>query len=149
MADNLPCIRWRLVVTVCLGSALAAAAGCQRSGPGKLLPVEGTVLYEGKPLTVGSVSFRPDAARGNTSTYEPAGSIDDQGHYQLVTAGKPGAPPGWYKVTVTAEELDANNLSAPPKKLIPARYGMPTTTELALEVVDNPRPEAYDLKLTR
>jgi hypothetical protein len=149
MADTLPRRRRRLAFALYLGGTLAALAGCGPAGPANLVPVAGTVTYDGRPLTKGTVSFRPDAGAGNTTPYEPAGTVDEQGHYTLVTAGKPGAPPGHYKVTVAAEELDPNNPSAAPKSLIPVKYGRVTSSGLTIDVVEHPAPGAYDIKLAR
>ena len=81
---------------------LAAACGCSRQGE-KLVPVAGKVTVNGKPLAAGAVSFRPDAERGNTSLHHPTGVIAD-GRFELFTLRQRGAPPGWYKVLVLADE---------------------------------------------
>lgn len=134
-----------------LGVALALLTGGCGEGP-RFEPVRGRVIVAGKPLTAGSVSFRPDVARGNTSQHHPTGAIDADGNFELYTAGKKGAPPGWYKVLVFA---DANASSgravhpSPPKWLTSAKYTDVATTDLAVEVVVNPEPDRYDLKLDR
>jgi hypothetical protein len=133
-----------------------AASGCgDASGVGKTLPVAGRITLDGVPLTAATtvVLFKPDKAKGNASPWEPTGTVDNQGKYTLNTKGKRGAPPGWYKVIVTAVEAQPNavkgkRLQLPtPKSLVPARYGQAATTTLAVEVVESPGPEAYDLKL--
>src|SRR5262245_48110528 len=94
-----------LLLALALVAAGAVLPGC--GGPAEeFFPVTGQVTLDGKPLKVGSVSFRPDAARGNASLHHPTGEIDDQGRYTLVTVGRKGAPPGWYKVLVFADEND-------------------------------------------
>ena len=106
-----------------------------------------------RPVTNGSVSFRPDAAKGNPSQHHPAGVIDAEGNYRLFTAGKEGAPPGWYKVLVTVHEKIAQKPAEAhpgmPKSLINARYAAVETTDLSVEVVEEPAQGAYDLKLTK
>jgi hypothetical protein len=139
-----------------LGALLAAGCG-DASGVGATYPVSGTVTISGEPLVAETAMllFKPDASRGNLSPFEPAGTLDAQGRYALSTNGKKGAPPGWYKVVVTATTTEAGlpkgqrRARPRPKSLVPAKYGQATTTDLAVEVVEAPAPGAYDLKLTR
>jgi hypothetical protein len=105
---------------------------------------------DGKPLTTGSISFRPDKAKGNTTPYEPAGDIDAQGNYKLYTAittdaPREGAPPGWYKVAVISAEPGVY----PPRKFfLPPKYGDIETSSLTREVVEGAAPGAYDFDLS-
>jgi hypothetical protein len=129
-----------------------AAGGCGGSGGDPLVRVTGRVTVAGAPLTTGVVSFRPDGSRGNTSQHHPTGRIDEQGNYELFTVGRSGAPVGWYKVVVIASEKGASGSGAHPvipKSLVHARYGSEQTTDLVREVVAEPAPDAYDLKLSR
>ena len=119
--------------------------GC---GGVKLEPVEGKAMADGKPVTNGSLLFKPDAAKGNTSTLEPAGQIDSSGNYKMFTNHKPGAPAGWYKVIVIATEpIDPKDPYAPRKSFVDGKYNGEQTTDLALEVIANAPPGAYDLKM--
>jgi hypothetical protein len=123
----------------------------------KLLPVAGKVTVDGKRWTIGDVGFFPDGARGNTNHQAPVGVIDRDGTYRLFTAGKPGAPLGWYRVVVWATDdpaaagnpWGADGKLKPIKWLIDAKYTNQNTTDLAVEVVEKPGPEQYDLRLTR
>ncbi len=144
---------WSLAALV----PLLLAAGCDSSGVGKTYPVSGKVTLDGKPLTAATtiILFKPDAAKGNSSPFEPTGTVDDQGNYTLVTSGKKGAPPGAYKVVVTATEPPKDEGRRSPKHkrpggqtLLPSRYGQAATTTVAIEVVETPPPGAYDIKLT-
>ena len=146
---------------VCPASVLVAlltVSGCgDASGVGTTFPVSGTITVNGQPLIAQTamVLFKPDAARGNVSRLDPAGTLDGEGHYTLSTAGKTGAPPGWYKVVVTATTTETSVPSGKrharprPKSLVAAKYGQATTTALTVEVVESPAPGAYDLKLTQ
>jgi len=136
--------RWTTPAILC-----AALVGCGKGGA-SLTPVEGKVMVNGAPLTTGSVTFQPDAGKGNQTPHIPVGTIDGIGTYKLMTATKDGAPPGWYKVAVSAQEsIDPKNPYAPPKHLIDSKYSDPTTSGLAIEVVANPKAGAYDLKLAK
>ena len=122
------------------------ACGCG----GTNVPVKGKASVGDKPLSAGSVRFLPDKEKGNNTAGEPYGVISEGGTYDVKTNGKPGAPPGWYKVVVTAvTPVDLNNPSPPPSKsLIAAKYNQPETTDLHLEVKENAGDGAYDLKLS-
>jgi hypothetical protein len=137
--------------------SLLLVAGCgDDSGVGKTYLVRGKVTLDGQPLVAANatVLFMPDASRGNTSPFEPAGNVDDDGNYTLLTKGKSGAPPGWYKVIVTALNEAPQHPKGSVRKrpvahsLLSAKYGQAKTTDLSVEVVPNPAGDAYDLKLT-
>jgi hypothetical protein len=133
------------------------ASGCgDSSGVGKTCPVAGKVTLDEQPVTATStiILFKPDAERGNASPFEPTGTVDREGNYTLSTKGKKGAPPGWYKVVITAteprgpDERGPRNHRPGPRSVLPARYGHPATTTVAIEVVESPTAGAYDVKLT-
>jgi hypothetical protein len=140
-------------------AAMAALAllliGCDNSGVGKTVSVVGKITVNGEPLTLETttVVFRPDKAKGNASEFEPVGQVDEDGSYTLSTKGKGGAPPGWYQVEVFASEPRQGSYKkrtgAPQASVIDAKYNSVKTSGLAIEVVDNPSPGAYDLALTK
>jgi hypothetical protein len=116
----------------------------------KLAPVAGRVINakSGTPIPQGTVSFRPNAAKGNGSKFEPNSEIDSNGNYRLKTQGREGAPLGWYRLILAcAEPIDPKNPYAPPKYLVNAKYATLETSGLEIEVVDNAPSGAYDLKL--
>jgi hypothetical protein len=124
-----------------------AAGGCGGDGVHRF-PVEGVVLIDGKPLRgmKGAVLFLPDKSRGNESPLRGEGEIDPEGRYVLFTQGKPGAPPGHYKIVVSAvppgAERDASKLAVHP------RYVSEADTPLHVEVVSEAGSGHYDLQLT-
>lgn len=133
-----------------LAAALACLSiGCgSESGIGRLIPVSGKVTYKGAPLTTGAVILVADAAKGNATKHEPRGPIDEEGNYQVSTAGSPGAPPGWYKVAVvTNKPANPKNPYAVTGSLLPKKYSSANTSELAIEVTENPGEGAYNLTL--
>lgn len=144
--------RVRVVRLVGLLALVLSAVGCGDGGP-PLAPVSGTATVNGKPLAVGSVSFRPDAAKGNTSPHHPTGSIRADGRFELFTLGKPGAPPGHYKVLVFADANTTVGGNAahpkPPAWLTDPKYTAERTTDLRVEVVPSLESGRYDLKLTK
>lgn len=138
-------------VTILSLGILVGVASCGGDSAG-LVPVSGKVFLEGQPLPRGSVSYRPDASRGNKSLHHPTGEIDAQGNYELMTVGKKGAPPGRYKVLVFAAEPTGPGpygTPAMPRWLHDVRYTSEETTNLSVEVVAQPSSGAYDLKLRK
>jgi hypothetical protein len=138
-----------LLLAPALCGALSAAGGCSGNGE-ELAPVAGKVTVNGKPLTFGAVSFRPDPSKGNQTRHHPTGEIDAQGNFELYAAGRKGAPPGWYRVLVYADENQKQGAThpLPPRWAVHPKYTDEQTT-VRLEVVQKPAPDAYDLKLTR
>jgi hypothetical protein len=141
------------LVAVALLSVLIP--GCRRASAGAgLYPVSGTVTLDGRPVEAsvrvfGKVWFHPDAAKGNPGTTALVGHIDEHGRYQLGGGGG-GAPAGWYRVSVVvAETVDPRNPTARRRSLAPDRYGRPETSGVEVEVVADPAPGAYDLRLKR
>jgi hypothetical protein len=122
-------------------------AGCH--GGETTVAVEGKVLVDGQPLTIGTVIFTPDTARGNTSQDEPRGKLDGKGVYRADLAkGRTGVPPGWYKISISAQRLKDAKDPFSYVSVIPAKFANPQTSGLALEVVDKPAPGAYDIALS-
>jgi hypothetical protein len=144
--------RLRLIGIVGLLALNVTLAGCSKSaGDGeKLVAVAGKVTVSGNPLTSGAVTFHPDTAKGNNTQHIPVGTLDAEGNYKLASATKSGAPLGWYKVTVTAQQpIDEKNPYAPPKHLINPKFGDVRTSGLAVQVVESAAPGVYDLKVTK
>lgn len=140
----------QLLVALCCVLACAGLLGCGGGSSAKLTPVEGKVTVNGAPLTSGAVTFHPDTTKGNSTPHIPVGNIDAQGSYKLMSATEEGAPLGWYKVTVSAQEpIDPQNPYAPPKYLINPKFSDVGASGLAVEVVQSPAAGAYDLKLAK
>lgn len=105
---------WLLIGLFCVG--------CSARVP--LYPVSGTVEYQGKPLTTGTVAFHHDDGVSPLAK----GEIQADGKFTLGTySPDDGAVPGKYTVTVTSmlpghgvEGQDADY--RPPKPLIPIKF---------------------------
>lgn len=139
--------RWAIAAT----GWVIACCGCSDPGP-KLELVSGRVTVNGKPLAAGSVSFRPDATRGNADRHHPTGAIGSDGRYELFTVGRAGAPAGRYQVLVFADANAEGGKAAHPLPavwLTDKKYTTEATTDLTAEVIPAPEPGRYDLKLTK
>jgi hypothetical protein len=125
-----------------VGALLPLLSGCGEGGsPGTLYPVSGRVTVDGVPLREAQLLLLADAEKGNKTAELPLGQLKD-GEYSVMTWGKPGAPPGWYKVRVKTSYP-----GSPEKPVaLPARYFDVKSSPLAIEVVASPAPGAYDLK---
>ena len=140
----------RHVGAVCtVGVLLLSLSACEGDSVGKTVPVKGKVTVNGKALTRGSVVYWPDEAKGNklSANLLPTSQIGQDGTYDLVTKGKPGAPPGAYKVTVNADtEVDSTKPETA-KSLVPEKYTAKEKTPLEKNVTDNASAGTYDLDL--
>jgi hypothetical protein len=122
--------RFRAILAITAGCFFT---GCE-SGTAPLAPVSGKVLYQNQPLPRGTIVFVPDADRGNNGPLAQ-GSIQAGGNYAVQTEGKPGAAPGWYRVTVIAVEAPAGFYPGrSPRSLVPEKYRDPQLSDLACEV---------------
>lgn len=118
---------------ICFSTVLLVSVGCER-GP-QLVPVEGRVTYQGKPLQFGSVTFQPP--RG-----QPAkGKIQPDGTFALSTFTRgDGAVTGPHKVRITCYEsqrADATQVTGEQSlgaSLIPRRYTFFDQSGLTAEV---------------
>jgi hypothetical protein len=139
---------------ILLVGGLVFLSGCvSGDSVGKLVPVSGKVTVGGAPLTSGMVSLTPDAAKGNKVKAGIVAQINADGTYQVMTNGKPGAPLGSYKVTVSAGMPPVGPVTGaaaalPSVRLLP-KYMSAELTDLTIEVVEQPNPGAYDLKLAK
>jgi hypothetical protein len=111
--------------------------------------VHGTVFYNGKPLTCGTIVFTPNPARGCTG---PQGSAEIQpdGTFNLRTSDREGAVPGWHRVTILAIEAPAKSPDAArfsiPRSLVPEKYRDPVQSGLACEVLPG-KPNGINFNL--
>jgi hypothetical protein len=130
-----------------------------------VVPVAGKITVNGQPIgdAEATIMFRPDASKGNTSTLDFAGIVDEDGNYELYFGdGKRGAAPGWYKVAAVINESLRPKIGPDGKRkrpvpgpgshvhtsLIDPKYAVPTSSGIEVEVVENPAPGVYDLNFT-
>jgi hypothetical protein len=126
-----------------LGLALLPLCACNTDPIGRTVPVKGKVLINNKALSGGSVAFWPNKDKGNNSAFEAGGQIGPDGTYEIFTRGKPGVPPGHYKVTVVSQAETDSLKPTKAKLLVPEACTDPKTTPFLIEVIDEPK--TYDL----
>jgi hypothetical protein len=146
----------RCVMFGCLAAALAAA-GCG-SGGGPVLPVNGIVTLDGKPLDGATVTFYPEG--GGNRGFARTGT---DGRFVITgMKGEEGLPPGQYKVTVsklnvpTGGEIDDPTspaigavTEADIKSDLPAIYSDPSKTILSYAVTGDGKPIEIQLDSKR
>jgi len=132
-----------------IGGMLVLAVGCSKKGPTeKLVPVSGKVTLDAKPLPLGQVILTPD--KGNPTKSAPVGMIGDDGSYSINTGGYPGAPLGWYKVSINPQGMPKEMPKTgeiPKPANVPQKYQKAASTDLSIEVTESPKPEGYDIKI--
>jgi hypothetical protein len=148
-------VKFRWVILGAMSAAAGLVVYCvSRSADLSLQPVEGTVTVSRtrdqlSRCTYGRVWLYPDRGKGNHTPFVPVAELGRDGRYRAYTDGRPGAPPGWYRVVVLAVEqrdrVGANK--ATQTLLVNRKYTEAETTDLALEVTSTPTSGAYDLVL--
>ena len=127
-------LSYRLLSLAAL-AGVSLLAGCGERRP--LSRVTGQVLFDGKPLQFGTVSFQPEFGQPATAVIQPDGS------FSLHTVGEgAGAVVGRNLVRVACYEIQNPNASAGGqpgegalgRSLIPQKYTAYETSGLAVEV---------------
>ena len=125
---------------VCLLYWLTLVAGCGRSGA--VVPVQGRVLLDGKPVAGAAVLFEP------TSGGVPAtGTTDSEGKFSLTTTGQgPGAAVGAHNVSVSKQTFAQPGRKVEEGEIVamksetPVKYASPATSGLTVEVTKGMAP---------
>jgi len=120
--------------------ATAALCGCSKgSRHVDVQPVEGQVMWNGKPLEGAQVVFCPqgDAAAGVSA---PRARTGPDGRFHLGTYDKAdGAPEGQYVVTVVDFPLLRTGSEAiPGPNVLPQKYANPKTSDLRAQIAKGP-----------
>jgi hypothetical protein len=113
---------------------LLAALTCTSCGGQHVpvFPVQGQVLYQGKPTPRAVVFFHPHGASG-TDAVHPQGVVGEDGTFKVSTfTPGDGAPAGAYDVTIIWTKPGAGGDDA--VNLLPVRYMHPATSGLTAQV---------------
>lgn len=120
--------------------ACGGLTGCRR-GP-TLVPAEGRVVFEGKPLTTGAIMVQPEAGPAAQAKIQPDGS------FRLGTyLPGDGAIPG----TATVRIICRQDLTQPGEEraygrsLIPEKYGQFESSGLTVEIKTGMEPLLIDI----
>jgi len=142
-------------VTVLLATVFSGCGGDDTKPMADLVPVSGTVSFDGKPLEQGRIMFAPD----DVTIGQPASGVITNGEFTVITTvSAPGVVAGKYKVRIEAFEGDgATEMPAPSgtpesmllnqrTSLIPMKYGDVKSSGLEVEVESGMDPLKFDLE---
>ena len=145
----------RIVRTLLVGAVfLALALGCAKAPP-PIVPAEGVLRLDGRPLNKAAVRFVPLIDLG--PEYIAVGVTDDSGRFKLTCKGQPGACACASQVLVTETELpgelkgdkghpfQAQYFQSLGGRPLPQRYGSLIDSPLNAEV--KPGQTQYDFDL--
>jgi hypothetical protein len=141
------CLRHRILSAVMFPIVFP---GCHGSPQGpEIVEVRGIVIYEGSPIEGANVIFSPvDPNR----TLASQSVTDREGRFELSTyVGdgelRPGIAPGKYAVAITKFDTDSiSTTHAPPKDVLPKKYGSPKTSGLTADVAKG-RENSFEFAL--
>lgn len=126
-----------------LGLALILIVGCGRGTP-LMMPVEGTVTFQGSPLAEADVAFTPTGGR------PASGRTDTAGRFSLTTfKTNDGAMIGQHVVTVckhVKKDPNATGAYFDYMQVTPEKFGRPSESPLRAEVTaSGPNEFTFDI----
>jgi hypothetical protein len=123
-------VRVLMIVLICggIGGGAWLLVGELQGSPVKY-PFKGQVLFNGKPVTTGSVMTERVGDKFDAAL----GFLDSEGRFSLETNGEPGASAGTHKVIISSMAP-----GFPPRPLVPSIYVDLKSTPLTLEVTSDP-----------
>lgn len=128
----------RVAVIALLVSLVWSSVGCGSSDRLPVIPVKGTVVYKGKPLSNAFVTFHP-LNKQDPRLRAISATTNNSGAFELTTYNShDGAPEGEYAVTVARFEVKGGNGSwEPGPNVLPSKYASPSTTDLKFAINRN------------
>jgi hypothetical protein len=140
-----------------LGLMLGWITGCNTQAPPEIVPAEGIVLLNGKPLAKAQVRFIPTMDVG--PEFIATAITDEQGKFKLESNGQSGAAVGEHLVAVCESDPPQELLSESKQRElavylrslqnrpIPPNYGSPVGSGLSATIAKDGAP--IELKLKR
>ena len=116
----------------CLLAALLACSCGKTEARRPVFPVQGKVLFDGKPLANAFLVFHP---LDDQAAPRPVAYAEGDGSFVPTTYDSAdGAPVGSYAVTVEWRRPPSNEETLPSENLLPARYAKAATTPLKIQI---------------
>lgn len=116
---------WRMWTVFFWGIELAIAAGC--GGP-TLVPVEGVISLDGKPLAGATIAM--ELVGGEKDLRLFAGETDANGKYVIkpFESSRNGALPGEYHIMIRSVKTPQDEMAVAPKDPVPVEFQNGTKT---------------------
>ena len=118
--------------------AVIGSAGCSEEVGLEVHPVEGVVLFAGRPVAEARVTFHP-RFEAPAWSHLPLAYTDEAGKFRLSTNTQAdGAPPGDYEITVELRQsvMIGEEMVREGRHLLPERYCRPASSGLQYCVVE-------------
>jgi len=122
--------------------AALTRAGCSKKGPHiekyEVYPVEGQVIWKGKPLAEARLEFFPKGWSLRPYSHTPVAVTGPDGRFQLSSyGGGDGAPAGKYIITVVCRDPTIKGKQMySTANILPKQYSQSATSGLEVEVVE-------------
>lgn len=125
---------------VCVSIVLLTVSGCGVGGTSGIVPVEGTLTYQGQPVAGVSLQFEPISENRASM-----GATDDNGHFVLIyTIQEKGAEVGKHKVTLDYPESELEETPEAVAKIL-EKHG-PEGTPLEVEITGETTDLSIDIE---
>jgi hypothetical protein len=116
-------------------------AGCGKADSDRIpvVPVDGTVTFDGKPLPGAMIVLHPKNG-GTNSTLAPRAQVEKDGSFRFTTyVTGDGAPPGEYVATISWYKLvnQAGDVKAGPN-VLPPKYSNPQISPWQIRIAEGP-----------
>ena len=121
----------RVIVIVLIVGAIGVGGwfvASELQGPRTRYKFSGQVMFDGKPVTTGSVMTQHTEDKFDSAL----GTLDAEGRFSLETNFDPGATEGVHKVVISSMAP-----GFPPRPLVPVIYTAPGTTPLTINVTSD------------
>jgi hypothetical protein len=124
---------YRLAIASGCAMLLLVCTSCNKDGRIPVYPVEGQVLFQGKPTPNAMISLHP-LQKHEPDNVHPLGYADQEGKFSLTTyETNDGAPAGDYEVSIIwFKQVEERTAEQP--NLLPAKYADPKTSGLRVTV---------------
>jgi hypothetical protein len=111
-------------------SLMLASVGLVGCGDSSLVPVEGTITLDGRPLVGATIALEHVDREVEKRVF--AGDTDGSGHYVIspVESGSTGVPPGEYRIVIRSVKAPpgADEMTELPPEPVPSAYRNGTKT---------------------